>query len=91
MATKSCPVEMVEVTNAVARIDPRDDQTMTRSFEAISNASASAAETSTHGVWGDMVRSIADFDVRVPVCHWLELPRPVSSTQHDRTVFLTRP
>ena len=25
-------------------------------------------------------KRIADFDVRVPVCHWAEEPRPVSST-----------
>ena len=40
---------------------------------------ASPGLISTYGCDGYSLRSSADFAVRVWVCHWLELPRPVSS------------
>jgi hypothetical protein len=44
------------------------------------SCAASAGAISTQRSAGASWRSTGDFAVRVWVCHWLELPRPVSST-----------
>jgi hypothetical protein len=81
---------MVCVTNALASTQPRREDTRTLAPEVMPNFSASNGLISTYAAAGLNSQSTANFSVRVPVCHWAELPRPVSNRRGNSTVGSSR-